>query len=122
MAVMEAHGVRTMAVAGLSYGGFVAYAMAAQFKERVERVVLIGSGVSLEEKDMEVEGFLKVKSIEEAAAILFPQSPAMFRQLLRLSFYKPPSRIPSWFARDFIHVRFTGLLKLHYIRLVVRNI
>jgi len=103
MKAMDAYGVRTMTVAGLSYGGFVAYSLAAQFKERVDRVVLICAGVALEEKDSE-DGMFKVKSPEEAAAVLFPQSPSMLRRLLQLSFYKPPIWIPSCFAMDYIHV------------------
>ncbi|XP_010531367.1 PREDICTED: uncharacterized protein LOC104807685 [Tarenaya hassleriana] len=103
MAMMDAHGVRTMTVAGISYGGFVAYAMAAQFNERIDRVVIICAGVSLDEKDMDNEQF-KVKSAEEAATILFPQSPAKFRQLLRFAFYKPPIGIPSCIAKDYIRV------------------
>lgn len=103
MKAMDGYGVRTMTVAGLSYGGFVAYSLAAQFKERVDRVVLICAGVALEEKDSE-DGMFKVKSPEEAAAVLFPQSPSMLRRLLQLSFYKPPIWIPSCFAMDYIHV------------------
>ncbi|XP_010555370.1 PREDICTED: monoacylglycerol lipase abhd6-A-like [Tarenaya hassleriana] len=110
MAVMDAHGVRTMAVAGISYGGFVAYAMAAQFKERVERLVLICAGVSLEESDMD-NGLFKVKSAEEAATILFPQSPAKLRQLLRLAFFKPPIVIPSCIANDYIRMMCTEHLQ-----------
>ncbi|KAL1190347.1 hypothetical protein V5N11_016730 [Cardamine amara subsp. amara] len=103
MKAMDGYGVRTMSVAGLSYGGFVAYSMAAQFKERIDRVVLICAGVALEEKDVE-EGMFKVKSPEEASEVLFPQSPSMLRRLIQLSFYKPPIWIPSCFAMDYIHV------------------
>ncbi|KAF2293000.1 hypothetical protein GH714_034748 [Hevea brasiliensis] len=74
MALMDALNVKNMDLMGLSYGGFVAYSMAAQFKERVGRVVLGCAGVCLEEKDME-EGMFKVKTVDEAISILLPQSP-----------------------------------------------
>ncbi|CAI0422359.1 unnamed protein product [Linum tenue] len=103
-AVMDAQRVSgTMDVMGLSYGGFVAYSMAAQFPERVGRVVLGCAGVCLEEKDME-DGMFQVKSVDEAAEILLPQTPEKCRQLLRLSFYKPPPVTPSCFLADFIEV------------------
>ncbi|CAI0422362.1 unnamed protein product [Linum tenue] len=105
-AVMDAQRVSgTMDVMGLSYGGFVAYSMAAQFPERVGRVVLGCAGVCLEEKDME-DGMFQVKSVDEAAEILLPQTPEKCRQLLRLSFYKPPPVTPSCFLADFIEVEY----------------
>ncbi|KAL9343253.1 hypothetical protein Peur_063684 [Populus x canadensis] len=51
MRLMEAHGVHRMNLVGISYGRFVGYSMAAQFQEKIERVVLCCAGVSLEEKD-----------------------------------------------------------------------
>jgi pimeloyl-ACP methyl ester carboxylesterase len=106
MGVMEAQGVliKTMSVAGISYGGFVAYSMAAQFRERVERVVLCCAGVCMEEKDME-EGLFQVKSVDEAVSILLPQTPEMVKQLMRLTFVKANYKgIPSCFLSDFIDV------------------
>ncbi|KAJ6413623.1 hypothetical protein OIU84_006428 [Salix udensis] len=70
MSLMEAQNVTKMDVFGLSYGGFVAYSMAAQFRERVGRVVLGCAGVCFEEKDIDEGGVFKVvTSIEEAAEI-----------------------------------------------------
>ncbi|KAJ0096982.1 hypothetical protein Patl1_28206 [Pistacia atlantica] len=106
MGVLEAHGVERLSVVGISYGGFVGYSLAAQFKEKVERVVLIGAGVCLEEKDME-QGLFKVKNIDEAAEILLPQRPEKMKELLRLTFYKPPKNAPSCFFNDFIEVMCT---------------
>lgn len=103
MRLMEAHSVEKLTVVGISYGGFVAYSMAAQFEEKVERVVLICAGVCMEEKDMD-EGMFQVKSADEASEILFPQRPEKMRQLLKLTFYKPPKTIPSCFATDYIDV------------------
>ncbi|XWS41589.1 hypothetical protein CRYUN_Cryun17cG0094900 [Craigia yunnanensis] len=106
MRVMEAHGVTVMNAVGISYGGFVGYSMAAQFKERVEKLVLCCAGVCLEEKDME-EGMFKVKSVDEAVSFLLPQTPDKMRELLKISFYKPTKGIPSCFLNDFIHVMCT---------------
>ncbi|KAJ9170366.1 hypothetical protein P3X46_018478 [Hevea brasiliensis] len=106
MALMDALNVKNMDLMGLSYGGFVAYSMAAQFKERVGRVVLGCAGVCLEEKDME-EGMFKVKTVDEAISILLPQSPEKVRQLMRLSFHKPPKPAPTCFLSDFIEVMCT---------------
>nr|GMD00762.1 uncharacterized hydrolase YugF-like [Ipomoea batatas] len=104
MRAMEGHGVKRMSVVGLSYGGFVAYSMAAQFPEAVEKVVLGCAGVCLEEKDME-NGMFIVKSVEEAADILLPQSPQKLKELMRFSFYKPAKiAVPSCFLADFIDV------------------
>ncbi|XWS44952.1 hypothetical protein CRYUN_Cryun15aG0094200 [Craigia yunnanensis] len=103
MRVMEAHGVKVMTVVGISYGGFVGYSMAAQFKEKVERLVICCAGVCLEEKDME-EGMFKVKSVDEAVSILLPQTPDKMRELMKISFYKPTKGVPSCFLNDFIHV------------------
>ncbi|KAK8479641.1 hypothetical protein V6N11_034244 [Hibiscus sabdariffa] len=83
------------------YGGFVGYSMAAQFKERVEKLVLCCAGVCLEEKDME-DGMFKVKSVDEAVDILLPQTPDKLRELMKISFYKPTQRVPSCFLNDFI--------------------
>lgn len=106
MRAMEAMGVRRiMNVVGLSYGGFVAYSMAAQFPEAVERVVIGCAGVCLEEKDMD-EGLFKVKSVDEAIEILLAQTPEKLRELMRLSFYKPAKNVPSCFLSDFIDVSF----------------
>lgn len=57
----------------------------------------------MEEKDMD-DGLFKVMNINEAAEILFPQRPEKVRQLLKLTFYKPPKSIPSCFFSDFIGV------------------
>ncbi|CAH8346593.1 unnamed protein product [Eruca vesicaria subsp. sativa] len=63
MRLMEAHGVKKMSVVGISYGGFVGYSFAAQFPEKVEKIVLCCAGVCLEEKDME-DGLFKVMCME----------------------------------------------------------
>ncbi|MBA0772225.1 hypothetical protein Gotri_007639 [Gossypium trilobum] len=75
--------------------------LAAQFKERVEKLVLCCAGVCLEDKDME-EGMLQVKSVDEAVSILLPQTPQKMRELMKISFYKPRKGVPTCFLNDFI--------------------
>ncbi|KAG8383541.1 hypothetical protein BUALT_Bualt04G0024300 [Buddleja alternifolia] len=105
MRAMEEMGVRCkVSLVGLSYGGFVAYSMAAQFPAAVERVVIGCAGVSVEEKDME-EGLFRVKSVDEAIGILLARTPEKLRELMTLSFYKPPAKnVPNCFLADFIDV------------------
>lgn len=81
----------------------MAYSLAAQFLERVERVVLCGSGVSMEDKDME-EGLFKVGSVDEAVELLFPMSHDKVKSMLKLVFHKPPRAMPSCVVQDFIDV------------------
>ncbi|KAI4325164.1 hypothetical protein MLD38_030584 [Melastoma candidum] len=103
---MESLGVGRMHVAGCSYGGIIAYSMAAQFPERVERVVLCCAGVSMEEKDMD-EGMFQMKSVDEAVSMLLPQTPEKSKELIALSVYKPPKSMPSCIYQDFIDVMLT---------------
>ncbi|CAK9154268.1 unnamed protein product [Ilex paraguariensis] len=101
MRVMDVNSVDKMTVVGLSYGGFVAYSMAAQFEERIERVVICCAGVCLEEKDL-TEGLFPVGEVEAAADILVPQTAEKMRELMRFTFVKPPKRLPTFFLNDFI--------------------
>lgn len=108
MRAMEGHGVSRMKVVGISYGGFVAYRIAEQFPTAVERLVLCCAGVCLEDKDMEA-GMFQVSSVEDAMSILLPQTPEKVKELLRMSFAKPISSMPSCFLNDFIDVSITDL-------------
>ncbi|RWV86687.1 hypothetical protein GW17_00051390 [Ensete ventricosum] len=103
MAAMEAAGVRRFGLVGVSYGGFVAYRMAAMYPTAVERVVLCCAGVCLEERDL-AAGLFVVSDLREAIEILLPQRPEKLRQLVRLSFVRPPPVMPSCFLRDYIQV------------------
>ncbi|KAK1554744.1 hypothetical protein Q3G72_016689 [Acer saccharum] len=124
MKLMEANSVKKMSIVGLSYGGFVAYSMAAQFKENVERVVICSSGVCMEEKDLR-DGMFRVSDLEEASSILVPQSPEKLRELISYSFFKPPplGLLPSCLLADFIHVMCTEYVeeKRDLIRAIPRD-
>lgn len=118
MGLMEANGVRKMTVAGISYGGFVAYSMAAQFPEKVEKVVVCCAGVCMEEKDMD-EGLFQVKSVDEAVSILLPQTPEKMKQLIKLTFVKPMKVLPSCFLKDYIDVSdCDSVIKLYFLAVV----
>ncbi|XP_016569246.2 pimeloyl-[acyl-carrier protein] methyl ester esterase isoform X2 [Capsicum annuum] len=105
--VMEANSVTKMSVVGLSYGGFVAYAMAAQFRDCIEKVVICCAGVCLEEKDLK-EGLFAVSSVEDAANILLPQTAEKMRELMGYTFVKAPAKVlPSCLLTDFIDEMFT---------------
>ena len=81
----------------------MAYSLAAQFPERVEKVVLCCAGVCLEDKDLD-EGMFQVKTVDEAADILLPQTPEKLRQLVQLAFAKPVKTMPTCFLNDYINV------------------
>ncbi|KAI4383476.1 hypothetical protein MLD38_009310 [Melastoma candidum] len=103
-ATMEANGVKKMSVVGMSYGGFVAYQISAQYPERIEKLVLICAGVCMEEEDMD-RGLFGVASVDDAVSVLLPQTPDKVRDLIRFTFHKPPKRnLPSCFLKDFINV------------------
>eukprot|EP00262_Sarcandra_glabra_P008252 TRINITY_DN2157_c0_g1_i1.p1 TRINITY_DN2157_c0_g1~~TRINITY_DN2157_c0_g1_i1.p1 ORF type:complete len:310 (+),score=21.32 TRINITY_DN2157_c0_g1_i1:233-1162(+) len=106
MRLMESVGVKKMSVAGISYGGFVAYSMAAQFKEAVESVVLCCAGVCVEENDLR-DGLFIVSDLGEAVSILMPQTPEKLKELMRVSFVRPFKSVPKCFLSDFIDVMCT---------------
>ncbi|GMJ00563.1 hypothetical protein like AT5G09430 [Hibiscus trionum] len=111
MKLMETHGVRRMSLIGISYGGFVGYSMAAQFPDKMEKLVLCCAGVCLEEKDLE-EGFFNVSDLDEALSILLPQTPEKLRDLMKFSFVKPMGKwVPSFFLSDFIDVMCTDYVQ-----------
>jgi pimeloyl-ACP methyl ester carboxylesterase len=104
-AAMDAMGVRRFAVVGVSYGGFVGYRMAAMYPEAVERVVMVSSGVCIEEDDI-ATGLFPVTDIKEAAELLVPRRPEDVRRLVKLTFVRPPPIMPAFFLKDYIDVCF----------------
>lgn len=103
MKTMEILGICKMNVVGLSYGGYVGYSMAAQFPEAVEKMVVVSSGIAVEPSDFE-KGMFTMKSMEEAVEVFLGQTPDKMRELLRISFVKPPKFLPSFFLTDYINV------------------
>lgn len=88
---------------GVSYGGFVSYRIAELYPERVERVVLVCAGVCLEDTDL-TTGLFVVSNVADAAELLVPRRPEKLRELVKLTFVKPPCVMPTCFIRDYIQV------------------
>eukprot|EP01018_Ginkgo_biloba_P007864 Gb_08079 [translate_table: standard] len=103
MKLMENLGVTKFHVVGVSYGGFVAYSLAHLYPDTVQKVVLVCSGVCLEEKDMK-EGLFKISDLTTAISILLPQTASNLKTLMKMSFWKPPKMVPSCFLKDFIQI------------------
>ncbi|KAM2323078.1 hypothetical protein PS1_019950 [Malus domestica] len=124
MQAMEAHSVRRLSLVGLSYGGFVGYSLAAMYKEAVERVVICGAAVCLEEKDL-WEGAFRISDLDEAAGILTPQTPEKLKELVRYTFFKPPpvGLLPSCLLMDFIQAMYSEYVqeKKELIQAIPKN-
>lgn len=101
---------RRVAVAGTSYGGFVAYWLARTAGPgRVGPVVIASSDLLKTAADD--RGFLKRagegwSGVEE---VLMPAEPAAMRKLLEMAAYRPPPAVmmPDFVLRDFIQKLFT---------------
>uniref|UniRef100_A0A0C9QLQ0 TSA: Wollemia nobilis Ref_Wollemi_Transcript_26734_848 transcribed RNA sequence n=1 Tax=Wollemia nobilis TaxID=56998 RepID=A0A0C9QLQ0_9CONI len=102
MKMMEILGLTKFHVVGVSYGGFVAYNLAYLYPDAVQKVILVASGVCLEEKDME-EGLFKISDLTTAISILLPQTATNLKTLMKMSFFRAPKIIPSCFLKDFIN-------------------
>uniref|UniRef100_A0A0E0CW36 AB hydrolase-1 domain-containing protein n=1 Tax=Oryza meridionalis TaxID=40149 RepID=A0A0E0CW36_9ORYZ len=101
---------RRVAVAGTSYGGFVAYWLARTAGAgRVGPVVIASSDLLKTAADD--RGFLKRagdgwSGVEE---VLLPAEPAAMRKLIEMASYRPPPPVlmPDFILRDFIQKLFT---------------
>lgn len=101
MEALTLAGLDHFGMVGISYGGFVAYQMAAMYPNSVDKLVMVSAGVCLEESDLEA-GLFGVSDVGEAARLLVPQQPDDVRQLVKLTFCKPPIVMPTCFIRDYI--------------------
>uniref|UniRef100_A0A0D9VQ74 AB hydrolase-1 domain-containing protein n=1 Tax=Leersia perrieri TaxID=77586 RepID=A0A0D9VQ74_9ORYZ len=107
---------RRVAVAGTSYGGFVAYWLARTAgAERVGPVVVASSDLLKTAEDD--KGFLKRagdgwRGVDE---VLLPKEPAAMRKLLEMASYRPPPAVlmPDFLLRDFIQKLFTENREQH---------
>ncbi|TVU48212.1 hypothetical protein EJB05_07841 [Eragrostis curvula] len=101
---------RRVAVAGTSYGGFVAYWLArAAGPDRVGPVVIASSNLLKTAADD--RAFVKRagepwSSVDE---VLLPAEPAALRKLMEMASYRPPPAVmtPDFLLRDFIQKLFT---------------
>jgi alpha/beta hydrolase fold len=89
-------------IAGISYGGFVAYRMGLDVaREEVEKIVVLTSGVcASDERRRE----LVQREGRDVREILCPQKPEDLRLLVRRSMHRPPVWMPDFYLRDFIEV------------------
>lgn len=97
---VEALGVSRYSVVGLSYGGFVAFRLAHLYPDKVDKVVLLSSGVCMNPKDS--EGLLERGQVNVVSDLMLPRSPAAVRKLLRLSMHRAPTCVPSFIFQDAI--------------------
>ena len=99
---MRLLGVPRYDVAGISYGGFVAYRMAAaEARGAVGRVVVMTSGVAATPGEMREMAAREERTVEEA---LLPETAEGLRFLVRRSMHRPPPWMPDFVLDDFIKV------------------
>ncbi|CAA0822743.1 alpha/beta-Hydrolases superfamily protein [Striga hermonthica] len=98
--LLEKLGVRRYSLVGTSYGGFVAYHMAAMWPERVEKVVIASSAVNLRRHDND-ELLRKAKS-DKIEDLLMPVTTGQLRTLLRLVIFRRVY-LPDFILNDFLH-------------------
>ncbi|KAJ4767633.1 alpha/beta-Hydrolases superfamily protein [Rhynchospora pubera] len=110
MEALKSAGLDQFGMVGISYGGFVAYQIAAMHPDAVDKLVIVSAGVCLEESDL-AAGLFAVSDMAEAASLLVPQQPDDVRQLVKLTFCKPPPIMPTCFIRDYIQVMCTENVK-----------
>ena len=86
---LDALDVETCDVMGLSYGGFVAYMLAATSPERVSRLVLVDSpGPAFHTGDH--DALLARHSVSRVHDLILPDGPESVGRLMRISWHRPP--------------------------------
>ncbi|KAM7510719.1 hypothetical protein LguiB_009594 [Lonicera macranthoides] len=98
--LMEKVGIQRYKVVGTSYGGFVAYRMAARWPERVEKVVIASSGVNLRRRD-NMEMLKRANNAAKIEEVMLPATAGQLRTLMGLAVYKRPY-LPDFILNDFI--------------------
>ncbi|KAK4388679.1 hypothetical protein Sango_2204900 [Sesamum angolense] len=99
--LLEKLGIRCYSVVGTSYGGFVAYRMAAMWPERVEKVVIASSAVNMRPGDN--DALLKKANVENIEDLMMPVSAGQLRKLLGLVAFRRPY-LPDFVLNDLIDV------------------
>ncbi|KAK4419890.1 hypothetical protein Salat_2401900 [Sesamum alatum] len=97
--LLEKLGIRSYSVVGTSYGGFVAYRMAAMWPERVEKVVIASSALNMRPGDN--DGLLKKANVEKIEDLLVPVTAQHLRKLLHFVVLRR-LYIPNFLLNDFI--------------------
>lgn len=95
---------RRVDVAGLSYGGLVAWAMAAAMPQRVDRLVLLGTpGDVFGAADL--DALCQRFAIRHPAELLLPHEVEGVRRLIAVGFHRPPA-VPGFILRDVLNLHF----------------
>lgn len=97
---MEKAGVDKYSVVGTSYGGIVAYRMAAMWPERVEKVVIASSAVNMKSTDN--KELLERANMDKVEDVMLPRTAAQMRTLMGLAVFRRPY-MPDFVLNDFIH-------------------
>jgi pimeloyl-ACP methyl ester carboxylesterase len=98
LALLQVLRIETTHIIGASYGGIIAFELAAAHPDRVGRLVLVDSpGRSWTRADH--EAMLERFDVERATDLFVPRDEAGVRRLFELAFYRPP-RVPAWAARQ----------------------
>ncbi|KAK8930764.1 hypothetical protein KSP39_PZI016854 [Platanthera zijinensis] len=100
---MRRVGVERYSVVGMSYGGYVAFRMAAAAAAgEVERVVIMAAGIAApaEERGMKAAG-----DGMDLVDLLLPEKADDLRKLFRRCMHRPPW-MPDFLLRDFIEIMF----------------
>lgn len=101
-AAMSGLGVDKYSVAGISYGGFVAFRLAAEAEE-VEKLVILTSGICATSKEMRKLAEGEKRDVTE---ILLPQRAEDVMTLMRRSMYRPPKWLPAFLLRDVVELMY----------------
>ncbi|KAJ9550736.1 hypothetical protein OSB04_014781 [Centaurea solstitialis] len=97
--LMEKVGAEKYSVVGTSYGGFVAYRMAAMWPERVEKVVIASSGVNMRRRDN--QELMNRANLEKIEDMMLPETAGQLRTLIRMAVFNS-GYIPDFVLNDFI--------------------
>lgn len=100
LALLDERGVQRAHIVGHSYGGIVAWELAARHPDRVEKLVLVDSpGDAWTPEDH--AALLARLGVDRAAEVFVPRTPDDVRRLLAIAYADPP-RISDFIARQVI--------------------
>ena len=105
MKLIDGLGVDRFAVAGTSYGGFVAFHVARLAGERVDRLVIASSDpMKTEIDDQELLARANLSSIHD---LIVPRSTSSMRTLIDLAIRRRLTFLPEFLLRDALKVLFS---------------
>ncbi len=100
-ALMDHVGVaRVDAVVGISYGGLLAFGLAAELPERVGSLVILDSPGPVY-TDADYAGLLERFGVQHPGPLLVPEHHDGIRALVELAYYKPPPT-PAWLRKQIL--------------------